>query len=263
MKKFAFGFLFISVFLITGCENKSQLSQPPSTSIQEAKAILEESGEALKPAVTEAVQEVVTETEKQVSSAVEAVAEKITASVPKTEGDVSAGFKPFIVYADKGTPQNHFIPSGFMPDGQCIKLNDSFRENCHEGNTCIRIELDVPCALENQRWGGMYWQNPANNWGNRKGGFNLQGATKLTFWAKGEKGGEQIEEFKMGGVTGDYPDTDTALLEKVLLTNEWKQYTIDLRGKDLSYISGGFAWSTNTDVNPESCVFYLDNIQYE
>ena len=49
----------------------------------------------------------------------------------------------------------------------------------------------------------------------------------------------------------------------MVLTQEWKQYTIDLRGKDLSYMIGGFCWATNADVNPEGATFYLDEIKYE
>jgi len=67
----------------------------------------------------------------------------------------------------------------------------------------------------------------------------------------------------MGGITGDFPDSDMAIIGPVILTNEWRKYTIDLRGRDLSYVSGGFSWSTNVDVNPDTCMFYLDNIQYQ
>jgi hypothetical protein len=172
-------------------------------------------------------------------------------------------FTPFPIYTNIGSRDNHYIPSGFMPDGQCLTFNDRWTENCHSGSTCMKIIYDVACSKQGARWAGIYWQNPAHNWGNRKGGFNLTGATRLTFWARGEKGGERIEEFKMGGVSGDYPDTDAAFIGPVILTPEWKEYSIDLRGKDLSYISGGFSWSTNTDVNPESCTFYLDDIRYE
>jgi hypothetical protein len=49
----------------------------------------------------------------------------------------------------------------------------------------------------------------------------------------------------------------------VVLTKDWQQYEIDLSGKDISYISGGFCWSTNLDVNPDGCTFYLDDIRYE
>ena len=178
----------------------------------------------------------------------------------KAEGNT---FQPFFIYSEKNARTNHYVPSGFMPDGKCIKFNDAWMDNCHADKTCIKIEYDVQCSKENLQWAGVYWLNPANNWGARKGGFDLTGATKLTFWAKGEKGGERLEEFKIGGLTGEYPDSDSALIGPVILTAEWKKYTIDLRGKDLSYISGGFAWSTNVDVNPTSCTFYLDDIQFE
>ena len=172
-------------------------------------------------------------------------------------------FQPFYIFADRGSRQNHYIPSGFMPDGRCIAFDDAFKKNCRGGETCVKIVYDVACSQKDQKWAGIYWLNPPNNWGSRKGGFDLTGAQKLTFWAKGEKGGEQIQEFKIGGIMGDYPDSDTAMIGPVILTPQWKQYTLDLRGKDLSYISGGFAWSTETAVNPESCTFYLDEIKFE
>lgn len=172
-------------------------------------------------------------------------------------------FTPFLVYKDKGTTQNHFIPSGFMPDGKCVTFNDTWQDNCQEGSTCIKVIYDVACSKADQKWAGVYWLNPANNWGAQKGGFNLEGATELTFWARGEKGGERIQEFKIGGVLGDFPDSDMAIIGPVVLTSEWRKYSIDLRGKDLSFISGGFSWSTNTDVNLAECVFYIDHIQYE
>lgn len=176
---------------------------------------------------------------------------------------VEKNFKPFLIYRDKGTKENHFVPSGFMPNGKCVLVDTAWQKDCYEGSSCIKISYDVACSRADQKWAGVYWLNPANNWGNQKGGFNLEGAAELTFWARGEKGGERIQEFKIGGVLGDFPDSDMAIIGPVILTNEWRKYSIDLRGKDLSYISGGFSWSTNSDVNPEDCIFYLDNIQYE
>lgn len=191
---------------------------------------------------------------------------KTSAPQKQTEeesAEQSNDFEPFYVYKDVGSRNNHFVPSGFMPNGKCLNFSDRWKEQCQSGHTCIRINYDVECSREDQRWAGIYWLNPPNNWGNRKGGFNLEGATKLTFWARGEDGGEQIEEFTVGGITGDYPDTDKALLGPVILSTQWKKYTIDLRGKDLSYVSGGFAWSTNEEVNGDRCIFYLDEIRYE
>ena len=180
--------------------------------------------------------------------------------VPQTP---SGSFNPLVVYKDKGSRENHFTPSGFMPDGKCLAFNDKWMENCQTGKTCMKVEYDVQCSMEGQGWAGIYWLNPPNNWGKQKGGFDLGGAHKLTFWAKGDRGGERIEEFKIGGILGDYPDSDMAMIGPVILTNEWREYTIDLRGKDLSYISGGFLWSTRADENPEGCTFYLDDIVYE
>ena len=117
--------------------------------------------------------------------------------------------------------------------------------------------------MDDAQWAGVYWLNPANNWGRRKGGYNLSGAKKLTFWARGEKGGEQIQEFTIGGIEGDYPDSDKIIIGPVILSHEWKQYTMDLTGRDVSFISGGFAWTTEAAVNPAGCTFYLDEIRFE
>lgn len=178
------------------------------------------------------------------------------------EEDIVSSFKRFPIYTDGRSPDNHYVPSGYMGDHSDISIDTASFEDPYSGSTCVKIVYSG-AASQGARWGGVYWQNPANNWGDRRGGFDLTGATKLTFWAKGENGGERIEEFKLGGITGLYPDSDIAGIGPVLLTQEWKKYEIDLRGKDLSYISGGFAWSTNLDVNPEGVTFYMDDIAYE
>ncbi len=172
-------------------------------------------------------------------------------------------FKPFNIYRDKGTRDNHYVPSGFMGDTECVIFDDTWQKDCQQGSSCIKITYDVKCSRDNQKWVGVYWLNPPNNWGKSKGGYDLTGATKLVFWAKGESGGEQIMEFTVGGIGGDYPDSDLVVIGPVILSSEWKQYTVDLRGRDLSYISGGFSWTTSEDVNPGKCVFYLDNIRFE
>ena len=174
----------------------------------------------------------------------------------------SGGFRGFVVYADAKSPDNHFAPTGWMGDYQDLKFDDKCAVGPHGGATCIET-VYTNKATQGARWSGIYWQNPPNNWGIRPGGYNLSGAKKVTFWAKGKNGGERIEEFKIGGITGEYADSDVAGIGPVVLTPEWKQFTIDLEGKDLSSISGGFAWSTNLDANPSGCTFYLDDIKYE
>ena len=184
-----------------------------------------------------------------------------TAVKPQGQGPA---FEPFFVYQDKSS-KNRYTPSGYMPTGDCLSLDDAWQHDVKDGKTCIRVVYDIACSREGRKWAGIYWQNPPDNWGTRKGGYNLTGAARLVFWAKGEMGGERIEEFRIGGLGASqlYPDSDTAVIGPVILSKEWKEYIIDLRGKDLSYISGGFAWVTNVDANPHHCTFYLDNIRFE
>ncbi|MBU1112680.1 MAG: hypothetical protein KKH93_02235 [Candidatus Omnitrophica bacterium] len=172
---------------------------------------------------------------------------------------------PFYVYADSNSLDNHFIPSGWMPAtaAKDLRLNTSWKNYAFSGDSSIRVEYKNESGT---RWAGIYWQQPANNWGEvPNAGYNLQGATKLTFWARGDKGEEIINEFKVGGISsGEHIDSDSASIGPVKLTTEWTKYEIDLTGKDLSYVIGGFCWSTNIDVNdPEGIVFYLDEIAYE
>jgi len=168
---------------------------------------------------------------------------------------------PFAVYTEKNSRTNHFVPSGWMGDYGAVTINSGNRDNPYSGATCLKIVYTGE-PTQGAGWVGVFWQNPENNWGSKDGGFNLSGAKKLTFWARGEKGGEKLE-FKVGGITGAFPDTDMIGIGPLELTPEWKQYTIDLEGLDLSYMSGGFIWAASRMDNPEGFVVYLDDLIYE
>ena len=58
-------------------------------------------------------------------------------------------------------------------------------------------------------------------------------------------------------------DTCKANIGPVMLTKEWKQYTIDLRGKDLSNIISGLSWAIGRGENPQGATFYLDDVRFE
>ena len=170
--------------------------------------------------------------------------------------------KEFVFYADKNAKDNHYIPSGWMGDTGDIKMNDQSAVNPKTGTTSIEFTYNAKKA-QGQGWAGVYWQNPANNWGSKNGGFDLTGMNKLTFWARGAKGGEVIQKVMVGGIKGTYPDSTAVEMGPVELTDTWKQYTINLAGKDLTYINGGFGWATNGDLNPEGATFYIDDIKFE
>ena len=173
-------------------------------------------------------------------------------------------FERFVVYQDKPS-RNHYAPSGYMPTGECVQMDDAWTLNCKEGRSCIKAMYDTSCSAKSMGWAGVYWLDPANNWGDHKGGFDLRGAQRLVFWARGENGGEVISGFKMGGAGMDkqFPDSDTAGIGPVTLSKDWQEYAIDLRGKDLSHIIGGFAWIANVGSNPGPCTFFLDDIHFE
>lgn len=187
---------------------------------------------------------------------------KIKAPQEEANSDKNKSLRPFVVYLDKNYPRNHYIPSGWTGDYEDLGFDDNFTVNSHSGNSCIKVTYSAK-ASHGGGWAGIYWQNPLNNWGQIKGGFNLNGATKLTFWARGDKGGERIEEVGMGWPMGDYPDSDTAKIESIVLTKDWKKYTIDINDKKLNYISCGFYLFVRKEFNPKGCTFYLDDMIYE
>ena len=167
---------------------------------------------------------------------------------------------PFVVYKEQG-PGNHYTPSGRMGDTSDLSISYASKNNPHSGTTCIRVRYKAELS-QSAGWAGVYWQHPANNWGTKKGGYDLTGAKKLTFWARGEKG-DEIVEFKMGGIVGPEGDSDQASTGPVKLSAEWEEFTLDLTGLDLSHIIGGFCFAISSMDNPEGAVFYLDDIIYE
>jgi hypothetical protein len=185
----------------------------------------------------------------------------------------------FDVYTDADAAGNHFVARGGMGDGigaEAIPtMNEACRTDPHSGVTCIEATF----AATGQSWGGWYFMNgalegsqtsPAPNWGESpNAGIDLRGATKLTFWARGAHGGERVEFFAFGVGRGapleSYPDSSGKVTTGyVTLASTWKQYVIDLSGKDLSYVLGGFGWVTDTvHTANKDITFYLDDIRYD
>jgi hypothetical protein len=181
--------------------------------------------------------------------------------------------KEFYIFENSGSRKNRYSCSGYMGDYGDIKVNPRFKDNApstvtkstdSNANTCLEIKYSAE-RKQGSGWAGIYWQTPANNWGDKKGGFDLSNYHKVTFWARGSKGGEAIDKFLVGGITGQNEDGDTDSNDTgaVELTKTWKQYTINLTGLDMSHIIGAFGWAANADLNPEGIVFYVDEIRYE
>lgn len=160
-----------------------------------------------------------------------------------------------------------FTPSGWMGDGEYgrkyIEFFGAHRMKPHSAPTSIKITY----SFGPTRWGGIYWQNEPDNWGDRPGAnYSGKGFTKITFWARGETGNE-IVEFKAGGIDNRvkrYRDSFAATIGRVTLTREWRLYQIDVSKADLSSVMGGFCWVASSDYNStKSITFYLDDIFLE
>ena len=160
---------------------------------------------------------------------------------------------PHAIYAESGE-RSAYVASGAMGDkNSAIRMTFDSKDQPKIGKVCLRVS--APAGA----WSGMNWQHPANDWGEREGGFDATGATALRFWARGASGGEAIT-FAIGGIGPQARFSDSAHVQKVIkLSKEWKPYSIDLRGKDLSRIKTPFHWSCY-DANKD-IVFYLDEVQ--
>ncbi len=188
---------------------------------------------------------------------------------------------PFYVYKDYASPENMFFPTGYMGDFNDMQIQPNDTKHQYAGTSCVRITYRLR-PHKQAGWTGFFWQYPANNWGDMPGGYDLSQAKRFTFWAKGERGGEVINTLQVGGISGKYPDTGIRSTGQIILSNKWKQYTIELTNLDtsiiigresrecwpfmkpLSRIVGGFGWATSLwDNKNKAITFYLDELRFE
>jgi hypothetical protein len=207
-----------------------------------------------------------------------------TKAAPKAKG-AGVADDVFYVYTDRGSRLNHYVPSGWMGDYGDLKMNQGWvkggakdagaKAPAKSGDaaggaaapaedTCIQVKYTAE-RKQGNGWAGIYWQHPANNWGDKRGGFDLSAYSKMSFMAKGEQGGEVLDKFFIGGITGqtEEGDSDEASISPVTLTKDWKKYEVSLKGLDMSHIIGGFGFAANADANPNGFTMYLDDIKLE
>ncbi len=161
----------------------------------------------------------------------------------------------FVPQADDAQPP--FVPTGWMGNTRALRMDEQCDDRPHSGDHCWRIEYRA-----NDAWAGIVWQNPPGDWGDRPGGWNLTGAKRLTFMARGGQGGEVVG-FKVGTIGDDKPFPDSAQvgLDDVKLGTEWTRYTIDLTDRDLSRIKSGLVLVIAGQGRP--VVVDLDDVRFE
>lgn len=168
----------------------------------------------------------------------------------------------------------HYYFPRYMGDINEIEMYDCDRCKPKDGELSTSVSFSFNGK---KRWCGIYWlpmydfENDEKKevvWKNLPGvniyknlQLNSKESIALTFFARGENGGEKVQ-FKFEGVRKRINPIESKWLT---LDKEWKQYSIDLSKADLSNVIGGFCCISSEDKNPKrkEIHFFLDNIQYE
>ncbi|MCE9559863.1 MAG: hypothetical protein K8R88_13050 [Armatimonadetes bacterium] len=163
---------------------------------------------------------------------------------------------PFAVYDEASNPPV-FIASGWIGNTKAMALKLDSKSNPHSGSTCTEITF-----TGKDDWGGIIWQYPANDWGDLPDCMDLSGAKSLSFWLRGELGGEEVSvNFGLLGKDKKFPDSATGALANIKLTQGWTQHKINLAGKDLSKIKTAYGFTVATKQN--AVKFFIDDVKYE
>ena len=189
------------------------------------------------------------------------------------------------VYTDANSGGNHFLVKAKMgATSGGVAMDEFFDHDCHSGSTCIQCSFRTTGGEHYVPWGGYYFLNgvshgrshrPKVNWGTfARAGLDLRGATNISFWARGERGGERVKFFALGvgwdferaspEFAVQFPDSAYKVSRVVSLTTSWKQFRLSVRPvalrqalrpfhnllgygtlhADLRYVLGGFGWVT-------------------
>nr|WP_299382113.1 glycoside hydrolase family 2 TIM barrel-domain containing protein [Allomuricauda sp.] len=161
---------------------------------------------------------------------------------------------PFYVYKE---PQNvPYAPSGYMGNYKAISVDMEFKEEHHSAPSCIKIGYS---ARDN--WYGVGFVDPANDWGNILGGYDISGAKTFSFWAKASDNNVNAT-IGFGLIDKDkpYPDTSKKSIE-ITLTQQWKKYTIKVKKLDLSCIRSGLVVFSSSNGFAQD--IFIDDVVFE
>lgn len=161
-----------------------------------------------------------------------------------------------------------FVPSGWMGDVGALKVDIASKERPHSAPYCQKWSFSPKAG--GAGWAAVAWQYPENNWGSQSGkDFTGRGFREVSVWARGVKdqfGNFPKVQFKAGGATNPAEPKKASFEvtgDFVTLGEDWKHFTLDLRGRDLSQVIAAFVVVLRAqDVGPSGATFYLDDIEY-
>lgn len=179
--------------------------------------------------------------------------EPVDTTVADTGGSTSPTSLPFVV-------DSYWVPSGFMGDGEtpggiAVTEDACGGTRAGEGLGACRKFSWTPGRVG---WAGVFWQYPEANWGTLPGLAIPAGATEVTVWAWGERGGEEVKF--LAGIGGAAADGFAAESAVFTLTTTPTQYRVALPTATLpSEMVGPFGWVSG-DTGGVS--FFVDDIQW-
>jgi hypothetical protein len=161
-----------------------------------------------------------------------------------------------------------------------VGIMEGRQPNCHTGSDCLRFTYPHGGGC-----GGFHWRplcvassaptlSPIPSWPDHvahivPGGEcsidvlkrgNVRDVSRLTFWVRGDKGGEMVE-FGIGGAdVAPVPGRSTGEIE---LQSAWASHEINLEGLNLTSAQVLFYWLAADAQNPEGATFYLDDVRFE
>jgi hypothetical protein len=171
------------------------------------------------------------------------------------------------------TVSGNFVPSGYFAGPETnvagiVAGTCAARPGEHTIGECYKFTFQAAMldAAGTGAYGGVFWQNTANNWGTAPGTKVAAGATKVNFKAWGEVGGEVVT-FSAGGISGglcsDGVNLGTGGGTMQTLTTTPTAYSVNLSGQTYpNGIIGGFVWSTAVTATDQVVTFYIDEIQW-
>jgi hypothetical protein len=161
---------------------------------------------------------------------------------------------PFYVYKDG--ENDPYAATAFMGNYKVMTVDTKYKSDVYSGKAALKISYN-----QEYDWYGLGLVNPANDWGEIIGGYDISGAKKFTFWAKANKK-NVVATIGFGLIGKDKPFPDTAKKSKeIKLTTKWKKYTINIKKLDLTCIRSGFTLFSSSYGSNQ--IIYIDNVVFE
>ena len=162
---------------------------------------------------------------------------------------------PFYVYKDNSNLP--YVLAAYMGDYKTIDVNLNNTGTVKAGKNAIKISFKGK-----NEWYGLGFVDPANDWGDILGGYNISGAKTFSFWAKASYDNLKVKAGFGLIEKGDKPFPDSSKkIEELSLTTQWKKYSIKLKKLDLNCIRSGFVIFVSGE--GMSHTIFIDEIVFE